>query len=107
MLVLCCVTRPPASFLFGSYPNFYYTYSRVYGSLGPVILLMLWFYLTGGEVNSIIKRAAARAGVPEAKEPGEKSPLMSLLRRAPQLRNLHSAWDKVVELENMNISTIN
>lgn len=68
------------SFLFGSYLNIYNTYSVVYGSLGAVIILMLWFYLTGvtiligGEVNAIIEQAAARAGDPEAKAAGEKLP---------------------------------
>ncbi len=68
------------SFLFGSYLNFYNTYSVVYGSLGAVIILLLWFYLTGvtiligGEVNAIIEQAAARAGDPEAKAAGEKLP---------------------------------
>ena len=68
------------SFLFGSYLNFYNTYSVVYGSLGAVIILLLWFYLTGvtiligGEVNSIIEQAAARAGDPGAKALGEKLP---------------------------------
>ena len=68
------------SFLFGSYLNFYNTYSVVYGSLGAVIILLLWFYLTGvtiligAEVNAIIEQAAARAGDPEAKAPGEKAP---------------------------------
>jgi hypothetical protein len=39
---------------------------------------MLWFYLTGaailigGEVNSDIEAEAARAGIPEAKEEGER-----------------------------------
>ena len=60
------------SFLFGSYLNFYNNYSVVYGSLGAVIILMLWFYLTGvtilfgGEVNAIIEQAAARTGKTEA-----------------------------------------
>ena len=68
------------SFLFGSYLNFYNTYSVVYGSLGAVIILLLWFYLTGvtiligGEVNAIIEQAATRAGDPEAKAAGEKLP---------------------------------
>ena len=68
------------SFLFGSYLNFYNTYSVVYGSLGAVIILLLWFYLTGvtiligGEVNALIEQAAARAGDPEAKAAGEKVP---------------------------------
>ncbi len=68
------------SFLFGSYLNVYNTYSVVYGSLGAVIILLLWFYLTGvtiligGEVNALIEQAAARAGDLEAKAAGEKSP---------------------------------
>jgi len=50
----------------------------VYGSLAAVIILMLWFYLSGvtiligGEVNAIIEQAAARTGDPEAKGAGEK-----------------------------------
>jgi membrane protein len=68
------------SFLFGSYLNFYNNYSVVYGSLGAVIILMLWFYMTGvtiligGEVNAIIEQAAARTGDPEATGAGEKLP---------------------------------
>ena len=68
------------SFLFGSYLIFYNTYSVVYGSLGAVIILLLWFYLTGvtiligGEVNALVEQAAARAGDPEATAAGEKLP---------------------------------
>ena len=65
---------------FRFYLRYFNTYNAVYGSLGAVIILMLWFYLTGaailvgGEVNSEIEKAAAAAGVEEAKLPGEKSP---------------------------------
>jgi membrane protein len=68
------------SFLFGSYLNFYNNYSVIYGSLAAVIILMLWFYLTGvtiligGEVNAIIEQAAAQTEDPEAKGAGEKVP---------------------------------
>ncbi|MEP6705751.1 MAG: YihY/virulence factor BrkB family protein, partial [Acidobacteriota bacterium] len=54
------------------------SYSVTYGSLGGVIVLMLWFYVTGvaillgGKMNAEIESAAARAGVPEAKHHGEK-----------------------------------
>jgi len=65
---------------FRLYLRYFNTYNAVYGSLGAVIILMLWFYLTGaailvgGEVNSEIEKAAAAAGEKEAKLPGEKSP---------------------------------
>lgn len=66
------------SFAFRLYLHYFNSYSKTYGTLGAVIILMLWFYLTGaailigGEVNSDIEAAAARAGIPEAKEEGEK-----------------------------------
>lgn len=63
---------------FRFYLQFFNSYSATYGSLGAVIILMLWLYFTGaavligGEVNSEIENAAATRGEPEAK--GEKSP---------------------------------
>ena len=68
------------SFLFRLYLSFFDSYSATYGSLGAVIILMLWFYLTGlailigGEINSEIENAAAEQGAPDAKERGEKAP---------------------------------
>ena len=65
---------------FRVYLNFFDSYSATYGSLGAVIILMLWLYFTGtavligGEINSEIEHAAARQGEPEAKEKGEKAP---------------------------------
>ena len=68
------------SFSFRLYLHFFDSYSKTYGALGAVIVLMLWLYLTGaailigGEVNSEIEHAAAKAGAPGAKEEGEKAP---------------------------------
>ena len=51
------------SFAFKTYLTFFNSYSATYGSLGAVIILMLWFYLTGaavligGEFNSEIAKA--------------------------------------------------
>ncbi|MFN3325272.1 MAG: YihY/virulence factor BrkB family protein [Bryobacteraceae bacterium] len=62
------------------YLNFFDNYSNVYGSLGALIILMLWFYLTGlailvgGEVNSVIENVAAEHGEPGARRPGQKRP---------------------------------
>ena len=68
------------SIAFRLYLNFFDSYSATYGSLGAVIILMLWLYFTGtavligGEINSEIENAAAKQGEPDAKEKGEKAP---------------------------------
>jgi membrane protein len=68
------------SIAFRLYLSFFDSYSATYGSLGAVIILMLWLYFTGtavligGEVNSEIENAAAKKGEPDAKEKGEKAP---------------------------------
>ena len=68
------------SLAFRVYLQFFDSYNKTYGSLGAVIILMLWLYFTGaavligGEINSEIENAAAEQGEPEAKERGEKSP---------------------------------
>ena len=65
---------------FRVYLHFFDSYSKTYGSLGAVIVLMLWLYFTGlavligGEINSEIENAAAEEGAPEAKQRGEKAP---------------------------------
>lgn len=68
-----------ASFGFRLYLHFFNTYSKTYGSIGAVIILLLWFYITGlafligGEANSEIEHAAAERGHPEAKLEGRKA----------------------------------
>jgi membrane protein len=67
-----------ASILFRVYLHYFNSYSKTYGSLGAVIVLLLWLYITGlailvgGEINSEIENAAAEHGHPEAKHEGEK-----------------------------------
>lgn len=69
-----------ASFGLKGYLHFFNSYSMTYGSLGAVIILMLWLYMTGlavligGEVNSEIENVAAQRGAPDAKKKGSKSP---------------------------------
>ncbi|WP_226035371.1 YihY/virulence factor BrkB family protein [Aquibacillus saliphilus] len=49
------------SLLFSHYVNTIGNYSATYGSLGGVIILMIWFYIsgiiiiTGGEINALLK----------------------------------------------------
>jgi len=68
------------SIAFRVYLHFFNSYNATYGSLGAVIILMLWLYFTGaavligGEVNSEIENAAAQEGEPKAKAKGEKAP---------------------------------
>jgi membrane protein len=68
-----------ASAVLRAYLHFFNTYSKTYGSLGAVIILMLWFYVTGvafligGQINSTIEHAAAEHGHPEAKAVGQKA----------------------------------
>jgi membrane protein len=60
------------------YLHFANSYSKSYGSLGAVMILMLWFYVTGlaflvgGQINAIIEHAAAESGHIEAKAEGER-----------------------------------
>jgi len=67
-----------ASAGFRLYLHFFNSYSATYGSLGAVIILMLWFYITalalliGSEVNAEIESAAAEHGRADAKLKGEK-----------------------------------
>jgi membrane protein len=75
------------SFIFRIYLRYFDNYSMTYGSLGAVIVLMLWFYLTGcailigGGVNAEIENAAADTGEPDAKLHGRKSPPRRQQRR--------------------------
>jgi membrane protein len=66
------------SFAFRLYLHFFNSYSATYGTLGAVIILMLWFYLTGaailvgGEMNSEILFAEAGLS-PSDEMRGEKA----------------------------------
>ena len=54
-----------ASFGLRIYLHFFNNYTVTYGSLGAVIILLMWFYITGlmlllgAEINSQIEAAAA------------------------------------------------
>ena len=64
-----------ASLAFKVYVTNFANYNETYGSLGGVVVLMLWFYisgmaiLVGAEMNAEIEHAS-----PHGKDPGEKVP---------------------------------
>jgi membrane protein len=64
--VFAVVAAVIASFLFSIYLRYARSYSAIYGSLGAVIVLMLWFYILGlaiflgGEVNAEVEKSAGR-----------------------------------------------
>jgi membrane protein len=66
------------SFALRVYLHFFNSYSASYGTLGAVMILLLWFYVTGlafligGEINAIIERAGT--GQTRQAEPPERRP---------------------------------
>jgi membrane protein len=81
------------SFIFRVYLRYFDNYSLTYGSLGAVIVLMLWFYLTGcailigGGVNAEIENAAADEGTPGAHRYGRKTPPKKASKTKDEGRN--------------------
>ncbi|OPJ65089.1 YihY/virulence factor BrkB family protein [Clostridium oryzae] len=55
-----------SSFAFSYYVDNYANYSRVYGSIASIFILMLWFYISsiilllGGEINAVLLEAKKR-----------------------------------------------
>jgi membrane protein len=67
------------SVLFKLYVRHFSDFGLLYGSLGTLVILMFWFYLSGtaillgAEINAILENAAARHRVPGAKRRGQRS----------------------------------
>ena len=68
-----------ASFGMRIYLHYFNSYSKTYGSLGGVMILLLWFYVTGlafligAVINAVIEHAAAERRHPETKLEREKA----------------------------------
>lgn len=62
------------------YLHYFNSYSVTLGSIGAVMILLLWFYiagfalLTGAEINAVIEDIAAQRGDPQATAKGQKNP---------------------------------
>ncbi len=65
---------------FDQYAAHFGSYNVTYGSIGGVIVLMTWFYLSGfiflmgGELNAVLEHSAADGKAPGARAPGEPPP---------------------------------
>jgi membrane protein len=69
------------SFALRVYLKYFNSYSKTYGTLTAVIIVLLWFYLTGaailmgGTINSVIEHAASKEpGEPDLKKPSPSEP---------------------------------
>ncbi len=68
-----------ASLGFRLYLHYFDSYSKTYGSMGAVMVLLLWFYVSGfallfgAEINSAVENRKAKEGDPLAREKGEKT----------------------------------
>ena len=77
-----------ASLGFRVYVSQFADYNETYGSLGGIIVLMLWFYisalavLVGAEMNAEIEHASPHGKDPGEKVPGEKKKLGARAARA-------------------------
>ncbi len=77
-----------ASLAFKLYLSNFADYNATYGSLGGVIVLMLWFYLTalavlvGSEMNAEIEHASPHGKAPGEKIPGQRKKIGAAAARA-------------------------
>jgi membrane protein len=75
--IVAAVIWMAVSVLFKLYIHHFSDFGLLYGSLGTLIILMFWFYLSGiailvgGEINAILEDAAAKHRVPGAKRCGQ------------------------------------
>jgi membrane protein len=108
------------SYAFRLYLDYFNTYDKTYGSLGAVIILMLWLYLTalviliGGSINAVLQEftdtetAAAAEKKAAAKEivanPNSESlikeKMESLIKIDSSVSNNENVADKIAETEN-------
>jgi membrane protein len=76
----CSVLWLLATWGFGQYISAFNTYNVTYGSLGGMVVLLVWLYLSdllfvlGGTVNAILEHASATGKAQGARAAGETPP---------------------------------
>ncbi len=113
------------SYAFRLYLDYFNTYDKTYGSLGAVIILMLWLYLTalviliGGSINAVLQEftdpATAAAGDAKAaakeivanpnSESLVKEKMESLIKTDSQVSDNKNGADKTFQTENRPTET--
>ena len=77
--IVAAVIWIAVSVLFKLYVLHFSHFGLLYGSLGTLVILMFWFYLSGaailvgGEINAVLEDAAAKHKVPGARKRGQRS----------------------------------
>ena len=75
-----------ATWAFTQYVEHFGKYNVTYGSIGSVVVLMLWLYITGfifimgGEVNAVLEHASGEGKAKGARREGEAPPLEPAVR---------------------------
>lgn len=82
---------------FTQYVEHFGKYDVTYGSIGGVVVLLLWFYISGlvfilgGEINSILEHASADGKAKGARDFGEPAPLTPPLKTPGAAKSASSA----------------
>ncbi|MCY7345978.1 MAG: YihY family inner membrane protein [Pyrinomonadaceae bacterium] len=88
------------SFSFRLYLSYFDTYDKTYGSLGAVMVLMLWLYLTalvilvGGSINAVLQEFTD----PDTAEAGVKKAVAKEVIADPEAAEIKSVADKQAEI---------
>ena len=94
---------------FKLYVTKFATYNATYGTIGGVIVLMLWFYvsalafLAGAELNAEIEHASPYGKDPGEKVPGEKKKIGMAAEKAWQERKRAGTLKPALAMENCDV----
>jgi membrane protein len=85
------------------------SYNATYGTIGGIIVLLTWFYvsslaiLVGAELNAEIEHASPYGKDPGEKEPGEKKKIGALRRQAYEQKHAAGTLKPAIARENCDV----